>query len=417
LKSILIISPYFPPDNAADMQRVRMSLPYFERLGWKAEIVCVDEQYTDLDKENLFGITIPSSIKIHKVKAFPKNITSKFGIGNISIRSMWYFKLKVDLLLKSTRYDLIYFSTTQYPVCILGSYWKKKFKIPYIIDLQDPWHTEYYQNKPKTKRPKKYWFSYRLNKYLEPIAMREVSGIIAVSQGYIDEIKFRYTTLNKVKSKVIPFSAELKDFQIADGVNDKVYFTDEKKIKILYAGVVGNIMVASITKMLTAFKSLPIEWKENVVFYFLGTSYAPKGTGVNSVLPIAKELGIDNSVVEVTNRLSYFNTLRHLRLSDGLLIVGSDEVNYIPSKIYTYILANKPIFSLLNSKSPGNLILTEYPTVCKTYLKDSQHHINSELHNFIYTILSNRTSYTNEIVFTPEVMAKEQVEFFNSVIC
>ncbi|WP_231490281.1 hypothetical protein [Pedobacter sp. Leaf170] len=417
MKRVLIISPYFPPDNAADMQRVRMSLPYFERLGWKAEIVCVDEQYTDLNKENLFRITIPSNIKIHKVKAFPKNVTTKFGIGSIAIRSMWYFKLKVDLLLKQNHYDLIYFSTTQYLVCILGSYWKKKFKIPYIIDLQDPWHTEYYQNKPKTERPKKYWFSYRLNKFLEPMAMREVSGIIAVSQGYIDEIKVRYTSLSEVKSKVIPFSAELKDFQIADEVNDKVYFTDEKKIKILYAGVVGNIMVESITKMLTAFKALPTEWKENVVFYFLGTSYAPKGTGVNSVLPIAKKLGVDKSVIEVTNRLSYFNTLRHLRLSDGLLIVGSDEVNYIPSKIYTYILANKPIFSLLNSMSPGNLILTQYSTVCKAYLKDSQQHINAELNNFIDTIMNNRISCINEIRFTPEIMAKEQVEFFNSVIC
>ncbi|WP_316736059.1 hypothetical protein [Pedobacter aquatilis] len=417
MKLVLIISPYFPPVNAVDMQRIRMSLPYFEKLGWKAEIVCVDEQYTDLQKENLFSNTIPDNIKIHKVKAFPKYITMKFGLGSIALRSLWYFKLKVGQLLKNNHYDLIYFSTTQYPVCILGPFWKKKFKIPYVIDLQDPWHTEYYEDKPKSDRPKKYWFSYRLNKFLEPIALKNVAGIISVSQGYIDEIKHRYSSLEKVESKVIPFSAEIKDFQIADVIEDTNYFKDEKKIRILYAGVVGNIMVSSITKVLTAFKALPSEWRENVVLYFLGTSYAPKGTGEKSVLPIATELGIDKSVVEVTDRLSYFNTLRHLRLSDGLLIVGSDEANYIPSKIYTYILANKPMLSLLHKTSPGNHILAEYSSIYRTYLSDSQAQINSALYDFVNTIFDKKISCNHTIKFTAELMAKQQVEFFNSIIC
>ena len=33
MKRLLIISPNFPPLNAADMQRVRMSLPYFKDFG------------------------------------------------------------------------------------------------------------------------------------------------------------------------------------------------------------------------------------------------------------------------------------------------------------------------------------------------------------------------------------------------
>lgn len=417
MKSLLIISPYFPPVNAADMQRIRMSLPYFEKLGWKAEIVCVNEQYTDLEKENLFSNTIPNNIKIHKIKAFPKYITMKLGLGSIALRALWYFKLKVNQLLKKNQYDLIYFSTTQYPVCILGSYWKKKFKMPYVIDLQDPWHTEYYKDKPKSDRPKKYWFSYRLNKFLEPIAMKNVDGLISVSQGYIDEIKHRYSSLEKIATKVIPFSAEVKDFQIADNVKDNIFFTNDKKLKILYAGVVGSIMVESITRILTAFKAIPIEKRENITFYFLGTSYAPKGTGKNSVLPIAKALDLDRYVVEVTDRLSYFNTLKHLKLSDGLLIVGSDDVNYIPSKIYTYLLANKPILSLLNYTSPGNSILVEYPSIQQTYLNDSQEHINSALYNFINTILEKNISYKHTIKFTAEHMAKQQVEFFNLITC
>ena len=52
-KNLLIISPYFPPVNAADMQRVRMSLPYFADEGWNVEVVMVDENYTDIQIDPL----------------------------------------------------------------------------------------------------------------------------------------------------------------------------------------------------------------------------------------------------------------------------------------------------------------------------------------------------------------------------
>jgi hypothetical protein len=74
LKKLLIISPYFPPVNAADMQRVRMSLPYFASFGWEAEVVMVNEDYTDIVKDDLLLQSIPPGIKIYKVKALKKAI-------------------------------------------------------------------------------------------------------------------------------------------------------------------------------------------------------------------------------------------------------------------------------------------------------------------------------------------------------
>jgi len=87
LKSVLIISPYFPPVNAADMQRVRMSLSYFTENGWDAEVVMVDERYSDMQWDNLLLQSVPSNIKIHKVKALAKKWTSRFGLGSIALRS------------------------------------------------------------------------------------------------------------------------------------------------------------------------------------------------------------------------------------------------------------------------------------------------------------------------------------------
>jgi len=120
------------------MQRVRMSLPYFKALNWEAEVVMVHEKYVDMVMDPLLLETVPKDIPIHKVNALPKKWTSKLGLGSIALRSLWYFRKRGNQLLKHGNFDLVYFSTTQFPVCILGAYWKRKYHIPYVIDMQDP---------------------------------------------------------------------------------------------------------------------------------------------------------------------------------------------------------------------------------------------------------------------------------------
>src|SRR5687767_10191067 len=127
MKKVLIISPYFPPTNAADMQRIRMSIPYFSKYGWSPEVVTVGLQFSDMTIDPLLTESLPVDVPIHYVKALPKNWTSRFGLGSIALRSLPYFKKTVNQLLKKKKFDLIYFSTTQFPVCVLGTYWKKRF--------------------------------------------------------------------------------------------------------------------------------------------------------------------------------------------------------------------------------------------------------------------------------------------------
>src|SRR6201985_428119 len=145
-----------------------------------------------MTKDDLLLLSISEDIKVYKVRALNKKWTSKIGLGSLALRSPWFYRQQVNALLRKGKYDLIYFSTTQFPVCTLGAYWKKRFGIPYVIDMQDPWYSEYYRNKPKHEQPPKYWFSYRLNKCLEPIAMKQVDGLISVSESYITDLKIRY---------------------------------------------------------------------------------------------------------------------------------------------------------------------------------------------------------------------------------
>ncbi len=424
-KKLLIISPYFPPSNAADMQRIRMSLPYFKKYGWEPEVVVVDESYSDMLKDALLSDSIPKEIKVHRVKAFSKKWTSKFGLGSIALRSLYFYEKKVNKLLKYNHFDLIYFSTTQFPVCILGAFWKKKFGIPYVIDVQDPWHSNYYQDKPKSERPKKYWLSYRLNKYLEPIAMRTADGLIGVSEAYINTLKTRYPDLAHKPSSIITFGAHESDFDIAEQnslLSEYVYKRDNGKVNLVYIGRGGFDMQQSVSLLLKMFKRVidqNVDGFEKVHFHFIGTSYAPNGSGTQTLIPIAKKLGLSKYVSEYTDRIGFYQSINHLQHADGLIVLGSNDPAYTASKLYPYILARQNLLAILHPKSSAAQIIEECNAGFLITLNSDIEQAFNVFNSFLDNVKLNVASSTNWKEFDKyrsDCLTKKQVDLFNSVI-
>jgi Glycosyltransferase Family 4 len=391
-KKVLIISPHLPPLNAADMQRIRMSLPYFKQFGWDAEVVTVDASFSEIVRDNLLLQSIPADIKIHKVNAFNKSWTSKLGLGSLALRSLWFYRRKVNQLLKETHFDLIYFSTTQFPVCILGAGWKKRFGVPYVIDMQDPWHSEYYRDKPSDQQPSKYWFSYRLHKFLEPIAMRNVDGLISVSENYISDLKTMYPLIKNIPAATITFGAFAADLKIAE--DNCLQFTpllDPQFTNIVYVGRGGADMHQAITVLFKTLKDgLDSEPQifNKIKIHFIGTSYAPNGQGKPTILPLAKQFGIENNIVEITDRISYYHTLITLQQADALFIPGSDDPKYTASKIYPYLLTRKPLLAIFNAKSSAIGVLKEYG-VEHVYGFNSGNDVDVKIYNFLKRVVSH----------------------------
>ena len=345
------------------MQRIRTSLPYFSEFGWDATIVTVDAKYSEIIKDDLLLKSVPAQTKVYYVKAFSKKWTQKLGLGSLALRSLWFYRKQVNHILKHEKYDLIYFSTTQFPVCVLGSYWKKRFRIPYVIDMQDPWHSEYYQDKPLSQRPAKYWFSYRLHKYLEPVAMKQADGLISVSDNYIDDLKARYPAIANIPSATITFGAFEPDLKIAaDNQHKFKSLLQPGFINIVYVGRGGMDMHKAIVPVFQALKnglaSQP-ELFEKFRFYFIGTSYAPLGKGEPTILPLAHQYKVNKNVVEITGRISYYHTLLTLQQADALLIPGSDDPKYTASKIFPYLLMQKPLLAIFNEKSNAVSVINE----------------------------------------------------------
>lgn len=327
-------------------------LPYLSENGWCAEIVAVD--LTCLEKpviDNQLLTTIPSDISVHYVNALDYKWTRKIGLGSLSIRSFYSYYKALIKLLRYNNFDLIFFSTTSFHLFALGPIMKRKFKIPFVLDIQDPWRSDFYLDKPKNERPSKFLLNYYLDKFLEAYSIPKADGIISVSKDYLETFKHRYKCLTQ-NLLTVPFSATIHDYA---HTNKELIFTKQHgKVSITYVGRGGHDLGFSISSFFKAIKKIEAIKElnsKNFEISFIGTSYAPKGQGIKTIEPIAVELGITSNVKEQTDRVGYFEAISIIQNADILFIPGSTDPAYTASKIYPYILANKPMIACFHENS------------------------------------------------------------------
>jgi len=359
LRRVLIVSPHFPPVNAPDHQRVRMSLPYLEEFGWRPHLLTVDPEKVEAAKDNFMREVLPAEISLKSTNAFSPALTRRVGLGDLGIRAYVHLKRGGEQILKTKQIDLIYFSTTVFNVFALARGWRKQFGVPYVLDFQDPWLSDYY-DQPNGKTPPGGWTKYRasqfLAKRLEPFSLRKASHVTSVSSGYVDVLKDRYPWLRSEQFTVLPFGASEHDFELLKRmkIRQPIFQPEAGKRHWVYVGRGGADLSFAMRAFLQALKQARENTPEtfaDLTIHFIGTDYAVPDRARKTVEPLAVELGVADLVHEQTTRIPYFEALQCLLDADAILTFGSDDSSYTASKIYPCILANKPLLAIFHERS------------------------------------------------------------------
>jgi len=370
------------------MHRVRLLLPYLRDQGWEAEVLAVDPADVAAPMDAWLGSGLPSEVSVRRVRALGLGWCRIPGLGTLTFRALGALCRKGDTLLKTGKFDLVYFSTTQFGIHVLGPRWKQKFGVPFIMDYQDPWVSDYYRIHPHVTRPGgrlKYWISERLHRRQEPGVLRHCAGITSVSAEYPRQMRSRYRWLlfletlesgmqkaqmgeaaaSIVKSKpekhvlllsILPFPGDERDLTRVrnENVCQNVFSPDDDKLHWVYVGVCIPAMALAVRAFFFALNELfkrQSALREKLRIHFIGTSYAPRGSAIKTVEPIAEEFRLTGSVTELTDRIPYSEALRCLLDADALIVPGSDDPGYTASKIYPNILARKPLLVVFHEAS------------------------------------------------------------------
>jgi hypothetical protein len=81
------------------------------------------------------------------------------------------------------------------------------------------------------------------------------------------------------------------------------------------------------------------------------TGKSPDDPLGHNILPRATRFGLGDTITEHPQRVPYTDILFHLTRASAVLILGSTEPHYSPSKVYQAVQARRPIFALLHRDS------------------------------------------------------------------
>jgi hypothetical protein len=354
MRQLLIVSPNFPPVSAPDMHRVRMSLPYYAQHGWSPAVLAVAGDDGRVLEPALAGL-LPSTVPIERVGALPLGLTRMAGVGNVGLRAFGHLYRAGLRLIRSRSIDLVFFSTTMFPAMALGRLWKARTGVPFVLDMQDPWINDYLDAHAGA-RPKKYAWARLLHGRLEPFTMRAVGGVMAVSPAYHETLRRRYPWIDAGVCATIPFGAAEEDLEGARRLDWRnPWFTPgDGRVHAVYLGRGGRDLETAATIFFRAVARLRRAGAaRNLRVWCVGTDYAPAGQGQATLEPVARREGLGDITVESPDRIPFLDAMRILQDADLLVVLGSGDRHYSPSKVYPYLLARRPLVSILHRDSPA----------------------------------------------------------------
>lgn len=348
---ILAVSPRFAPTNGADTHRLRLLLAHASASGWGIEVLAVDAADVVGPVDPWLEENLPHDVPVHRVRAWRMK---GWGLNGLAQRSLWPLYRRGGELLATGRFDLVFFSTTEFALHILGPLWQRRFGVPFCMDYQDPWVNDYYRLHPGVVPPGgrlKYAIADRLHRIAEHYVVKACSGFLSVSEAYLADLVKRYGSAEANKPMLVrPFPAEPAELAALDNGRDNAL---DGKLRWRYIGRGGADMHKAASAFFRAWEQAVIEnvVQPDIRFEALGTSYAAAGSGKKTFAPLAEGTALASYVQESPSRLGYSDVLRKLSQSDALVVFGSDDPAYTASKIYPYLLAGRPLLAIFHENS------------------------------------------------------------------
>ena len=352
MKRVAIVAAHFPPSNLTNVHRARLWGRFLPEFGWQPVVVTAHWDYYEEKLDWDLAKLVPSDLQVVRTRAFP---TKPFRIiGDLGVRALWWHYRALCALARNGGLDFVHITIPSNFSALLGRLVHAATGLPYGIDYNDPWVHRW----PGTeKRFSRAWVSCKLGEWLEPWAVRRARLITGVAPLYFEDVLLRNPALRgRVVTAAMPHGACEEDFQQVRSSKRKLFLFDSEDgcFHFLYAGALlpkGRAVLQRLLKGLAHLVRSRREVADRIRMHFVGTGRAledPKGF---NVMPYVEQLGLQSHVDEHPHRIAYVDVLNHLCSASGILVLGSTEKHYTPSKIFQAALSKRPIFAMLHRDS------------------------------------------------------------------
>ncbi|MBN2237849.1 MAG: glycosyltransferase family 4 protein [Bacteroidales bacterium] len=370
---LLVFTYYWPPSGGAGVQRNLKFAKYLPQFGIEPHILTVEEyaaSYPVIDTsltheiaDNLLVTrtkswdpfraysklrktkTIPSSGFANETKPGFIDLMMRFIRGNIFLpdaRRGWnkYAILAASQLIEQQKINCILTSSPPHSTQLIGLYLKKKYELPWIADLRDPWTDIYYYNQLFPT-----WLAKKIDAHYERKVLENADKIIVVSESIKTLFLKKSNKLSPEKIRVIPNGYDPEDFAIqTESCNEK--FT------ISYTGT-----IAATYDLETFAKACAHVFMNGTKLFKLQFIGSTKSV----ISPILEEHGL-LEFTQIIPAVEHRKSIEYLQKSDALLLLipqTKENKGILTGKLFEYLGAKKVIIGIGPSNGDAAKIIDE----------------------------------------------------------
>jgi len=353
MRTVLLVAPHFVPSFLPAVHRSRLWSYYLPEFGWKPIILTTHERHYECQIDPELLDLLPPDLEVIRTGALP--IRPIRIIGDISIRSFPFYYRAIAKLARERRIDFIHFTVPAYSAALIGPLIYRRYGVPYGIDYIDPWVHETSLNEPILSKA---WLAQKWASVAEPWAVRDARLITGINSAYFESVLARNPKLrDQAVTAGMPYGGSEKDFELVARRPRPTTIFDphDGNLHFIYAGALLPKAVDVLDRLLAALcrvREINPAVAGRLKLHFVGTGLRENDpTSGHVVSPLIRKHNLSDMVDEHPSRISYPDTLNHLAKSSAILVIGSTERHYSPSKIYQAVMAQRPVFALLRKDS------------------------------------------------------------------
>ena len=348
ITTVLLVHYYFPPRGGAAVQRFVKFCKYLKQFNCRVIVLTSGVDYSLRDDGLLDSIPSDTRIFTTYEPGQKKAIEGQFGRRNMIIDA---FLVWVPIAVKKARkiiasndIDVIFTTSPPHSQQLIGQRLKKKTGLPWVADFRDPWTSDL-----RFMKYKKGWRGL-IDRWVEKRILKHADIVVATTPMATEMFRGKAPkSCAQSKFRCIINGYDPDDYKQTGEVSTEL-------IKFAYVGSTGpdisnpSFFFHALKK---AVDTMP-KFRENIQIQFIGTvDFQNK--------QLIQSLGLED-IVKCVGFLPHREAIQLMIESDVLLLFelpmgNNDEpTRVIPSKVFEYIGANRPIMAMVVEGDTADLV-------------------------------------------------------------
>ena len=340
-RKALMIAMYFPPAGGVGTFRTTKFVKYLSVFGWKPVVLTVGEaaypKVVWIDRE--LEKDVPQDIRVYRTRIWHNKIINDEGI-----RWIPFLLFSIVKVIRMEHPKIIYLTGGPFFPLVVGPIAKLLFRLPYVVDLRDPWRLARCETSTHCLKS-------RLGKFLtniaEPLIIKFASKVICVS-----------THMYKEYLKAYPCHSN-KFLVITNGYDpNDIAKIEPAKFTNFTVAYVGKFRTSEAFRNPTPFlQAMKILQRQGIDIH-----YVHVGVKEEEIIALAKKNGVVN-LIDFIGPCSYRKALAYTKGADLLLLIGGGQKTEQTGKVFDYLGSNRPILALASADGGIAEIIKNAPNV------------------------------------------------------